>query len=474
MAIISNALVTISDNDAEAVLSTEESHFADIKSKDISPAKLTRTVSAFANAEGGEIFLGIDEDLRLGLRSWRGFDKIEDANGFIQTLESMAPLGDDILCNFLRNDRQSGIVLKIDVKKTGDIKSASDGQIYIRKSAQNLPVRTDEALGNLKRAKGLTSFENETIASQIEIIIESAITKSFISSVVPQANAEEWLRKQRLIVGQRPTVAGILLFNNEPQAVLPKRSGIKIYRYKTTDSDGTRDTLAGDPISIEGHVYKLIKDAVEKTTSLIESVNVSTGQGLQRLKYPQRALHEIITNAVLHRDYAIADDIHIRIFDNRVEVHSPGTLPGHITPENIRQERFSRNAQLVRLINKFPDPPNKDIGEGLNTAFDEMRKMKLKEPFVAQTGNYVRIDLRHEPLASPEEIILEYLARHDLITNKEARTICFVGSENKMKGILQRMVKNRIIELVPGRTRYNAAYRIQTIDQSASKQGELF
>jgi ATP-dependent DNA helicase RecG len=76
-----------------------------------------------------------------------------------------------------------------------------------------------------------------------------------------------------------------------------------------------------------------------------------------------------LTNAVIHRDYGIADDIHIRIFDNRVEIESPGRLPAHITPANILDERYSRNGAVVRYINKFPDAPNKDVGEGLNTAF---------------------------------------------------------------------------------------------------------
>ena len=125
--------------------------------------------------------------------------------------------------------------------------------------------------------------------------------------------------------------------------------------------------------------------------------------------YPVEALHEIITNAVLHRDYSIADDIHIKIFDNRVEISSPGTLPGHITTDNILDERFARNAAMVRLINKFPDPPNKDVGEGLNTAFQAMRKMKLKDPVIRQEGGYVKVTLKHEALATTEEMILEYL-----------------------------------------------------------------
>ena len=139
---------------------------------------------------------------------------------------------------------------------------------------------------------------------------------------------------------------------------------------------------------------------------------------------------------------------------------SPGTLPAHITPENILFERFSRNGTIVRLINKFPNPPNKDVGEGLNTAFNAMREMKLKPPIVSQDGGYVKVILKHEALATPEELILEFLKTQDQIRNKEARDICFIGSENKMKRIIQAMIANGLLELVPGTTRYTAAYRL--------------
>lgn len=151
---------------------------------------------------------------------------------------------------------------------------------------------------------------------------------------------------------------------------------------------------------------------------------------------------------------------------------SPGALPGHITPENILDERFARNPAIVRLINKFPDPPNKDVGEGLNTAFNAMREMKLRDPEVVQKGGYVTVILRHERIASPEEKILEYLETHDEIANREARGICFIGSENRMKAILQRMVKDGLIELVPGRSRYTAAYRLPSRERAATPAGE--
>ena len=312
----------------------------------------------------------------------------------------------------------------------------------------------------IRRNKGITSFETEPVNADKTLITNSTQIIQFMLEVIPTAEPEPWLKKQQVIIEEKPTVAGLILFAEEPQAALPKRCGLKIYRYKTSAEEGTRETLDFDPISIEGCAYDQIKVAVQKTAQIIESVRVNTPTGLESVAYPVIALHEIITNAVLHRDYTAADDIHIRIFDNRVEVVSPGTLPAHITPSNILTERFARNGVIVRLINKFPNPPNKDVGEGLNTAFQAMREMELRLPVVTQVGGNVKVVLRHEPLATPEELILEFFQSHEHITNKEGREICFIGSENKMKRIFQRMMAKNLIELVPGTTRYTAAYRL--------------
>lgn len=453
--------VTITPEERDKILAFAEGHFGDLKAVEIGPAKLTRTIAALSNAEGGEIYVGIAEDLLTRTRTWRGFPAAEDANAHLQVFEPLFPLGDGYAYTFLESPTDPGLVLKVDVAKSKDVKTASDGVVYVRRGAQNLPVKDEEGLLRLKRNKGLVSFESETVSGDPAILTNSAVTLEFMLEVVPIAEPEIWLRKQAIIQNDKPTVAGIVLFAEEPQALLPKRSGIKVYRYQTTADEGTRESLAFDPLSIEGHAYLQISDAVHKTAEIIEGVRVNTPDGLESVKYPITALHEIITNAVLHRDYSVADDIHIRIFDNRVEVISPGTLPAHITPENILKERFARNAAIVRLINKFPNPPNKDVGEGLNTAFNAMREMKLKPPVIAQVGGSVKVVLRHEPLATPEELILEYLQKNEQITNRIARDICFIGSENRMKLVLQRLVKKNLIELVPGTTRYSAAYRFR-------------
>lgn len=293
-----------------------------------------------------------------------------------------------------------------------------------------------------------------------EFVTNSTYIIEFLLEVVPTAEPKPWLKKQMALQEGKVTVVTVLLFAEETQAILPKRSGLKVYRYKTSSDEGSRETLDFDPISIEGNAYSQIYKAVEETADIIETIRLQTIDGLVPVSYPQEAIHEIITNAVIHRDYSITDDIHVRIFDNRVEVLSPGTLPGHVTAENILSERFARNPALVRLINKFPNPPNKDVGEGLNTAFESMRNLKLKSPEISQESGYVKVILRHEALASPEEAILLYLLKHDEIANRHAREVCYIKSENKMKRILQNLVSNGLLEPVPGRTRYTAAYQL--------------
>lgn len=246
---------------------------------------------------------------------------------------------------------------------------------------------------------------------------------------------------------------------------MPKRSSIKIFRYKTS-GEADRDTLAGQPITIEGCAYRQIYDAVAKTKEIIETIK-KVGAGFEMIEYPEETLHEIITNAVLHRDYSIATDIQIRIFDNRVEVESPGKLPGHVTVANILTTQAARNPKIVRLINKFPDAPNKDVGEGLNTAFDAMTKLRLKVPQIEERENSVLVIIKHEKLASPEEIVVGYLLEHDRIKNSVGRALTGLKSENSMKTVFYHLRDQNFIKLIKG---YNYWVKTDAFDALAKKQ----
>jgi ATP-dependent DNA helicase RecG len=452
----------LTDKQLQEVLSYVEGHFLDVKAKDIKPAKLTKAISAFSNADGGELYIGIAENVTLPFpHKWDGFGKPEDANGHIQIFEQLFPLGQDYSYSFLSHPSRTGLVLQVSVKKTKAIVKASDGIAYIRRGAQSLPVDTPEKLRILERNKGITSFENDTVGIDIAKIRDSDTTARFILEVVPTSKPEPWLRKQELIRDDKPTVAGVVLFTDLPQAFLPKHCGIKVYRYKTSEAQGTRDTLVDNPISVEGCAYDLIKQTVEITKQIIGSIQILGTKGLEPVIYPTETLHEVITNAVLHRDYSIADDVHVRIFDNRVEVESPGRLPAHITPKNILDERFARNGSIVRIINKFPNPPNKDVGEGLNTAFEAMRNLRLKDPVVLERENSVMVQIKHEKLASAEDLVMEYLdnPENKFITNRVARKLTGIRSENSMKNVFIRLRDRGLIKQVSGRSGFASAWQ---------------
>jgi ATP-dependent DNA helicase RecG len=380
------------------------------------------------------------------------------------------PLGSYYSAAFLSCPGEASLVLQLQVFKSKDICRALDGHVYLRRGAQNLPLTTEEQLARLRLDKGIASFETETVHVDPHVVSNSTITLRFLLSVVPTAEPEPWLRKQLLLAGDKPTVAAVLLFAEEPQAILPKRCGIKVLRYKTTERAGSRDTLAFAPLTIEGCLYDQIAAAVKETVRVVEDVRVLGPSGLESIKYPHETLHEIITNGALHRDYSIAADIQIRIFDNRIEVESPGRLPGHITTENILTEQFARNGTIVRLINKFPDPPNKDVGEGLVTAFRAMHRLRLKDPIIRENGASVTVEIRHERLASPEEAILAYLDQHPEINNAIARRITGISSENKVKDVFYRLRDAGKLERVPGRKGSASAWR-RTARNGAANHG---
>jgi ATP-dependent DNA helicase RecG len=132
----------LSGDQAEALLKAEETHFLDLKSVDISSSSLSKTVSAFANTSGGEIFVGIEEAVgaKGDIRIWRGFANQEAANSIIQMLEGMSPLGNHFELDFLSAEEHEGLVLHVTVLKTRQILTATNGKVYVRRGAQKLPL----------------------------------------------------------------------------------------------------------------------------------------------------------------------------------------------------------------------------------------------------------------------------------------------------------------------------------------------
>src|SRR5262249_14143819 len=129
---------TLSPENVQTILQRTEGQFCDMKACAIAPSKLSRTLSALANADGGEVFLGIGQN-EDGSFKWDGFPTDEAANAHIQVIDKHFPIGHITRCAFLICDALPGKILHIEVEKSGEIREGSDGTPYVRRGAQNLP-----------------------------------------------------------------------------------------------------------------------------------------------------------------------------------------------------------------------------------------------------------------------------------------------------------------------------------------------
>ena len=210
---MSIAVESISEQQAAIVEAIGEGQFSEVKASQIAPSKLSKTIAAFANSDGGDLYVGIAEVQHGGgvkARQWAGFVDVEAANGHLQSFERLFPLGTGFRYSFLKCEKKPGLVLQVQVSRTQSVMKADDGLPYVRRGAQSLPVTTPEALKRLEYGKGVVSFESEAVNVSKSYITESPITKQFLEFVVPSAAPESWLNKQTLLREQLPTVAGLL------------------------------------------------------------------------------------------------------------------------------------------------------------------------------------------------------------------------------------------------------------------------
>jgi ATP-dependent DNA helicase RecG len=433
----------------------QESHFYDRKAKEIGGKKIQKISVAFANADGGDFIVGIkdDKDEPDFTKRWAGKINKEDYNEVFQNLLEISP-SIPYSPEFLLDEGTNTYALRITIEKSDKVHFTSDNTVYQRVSAQSIPIKDPQKIQELTFAKGESSYEDIVLDdARAEDIFETFEMKRFLNDYSPKSDPIDFTVNQNLVdrATYSPKIAGLLLFNDNPVTLLPRKCGIKITRYDTSIEIPEREHLK-EQFSIEGSLYSQINDAAQKITEIMSNVKIWTPKGLEKVDYPPETIWEILVNAVIHRDYSISDDVQVLIFNNRIEIISPGKLPGYVTVDNILDARFSRNTKIVRTLNRYKNPPNKDMGEGLNTAFQKMQEWRLKKPSIILNGNYVKVIIAHSPLASPEESVLEYLSHNVIIKNRQAREITGIKSENVMKNVFLKMRQNDLIEPVMSRT----------------------
>ncbi len=238
---------------------------------------------------------------------------------------------------------------------------------------------------------------------------------------------------------ETPTVAGLLLFGKDPQFFIPQ-SGIVYVRFVGNEPRGP----GGMPgysrrEEFNGALARVIEDCW--AILLQEMRGEAVVRGLKRedrMLYPTFAVREALVNAVCHRDYRLTGRrVEIRQFDDRLEVSSPGGLPGYITLDNIVEEHFSRNPRLVNGL--FEWGYIEQLGLGIDRMIEEMVQAGHPQPEFRPTPYSFTVVLRRSEgaavrrpampewggrLSERQIRALQYLQEYSRITNREYRDLC--------------------------------------------------
>lgn len=402
-----------------------------------SSSQLAAVLVGMANTSGGTVLLGISP------RSGRiqGIRNPEDTldRVFQAALLCDPPL---VLPVPLLKETRQGPVFWISVPPGLPNVYSLEGRYLWREGVQTNPLPA-RRLRQLLVERGVIQFESQIphqasledldfqkVAEYIEALNlpgevdpqEILLRRGCLRREAQRSHAETQLR---------PTYAAILLFGRSPQRWLPNAT---ILAARFTGATFADRYLKQD---ISGTLPDQLRQAEVFVRENLRTVVRLVGLRHQEAsEYPLEAVRELLVNAVAHRDYnQQGDNIHLNIFAGRIEVHSPGELPGPVNLTNLLKARFSRNAVIVQVLSDLGYVER--LGYGLDRVVSVVRQNGLPPPRFEEVAGSFRVTLfgeqkpqragrqpdlaayRELDLNARQERALEYLVTHGRITNSD-------------------------------------------------------
>ncbi|GEM_PF-190954 len=349
------------------------------------------------------------------------------------------------------------VLYGVRIPRSIELHALNDGRVLIRSGARNRPLGGQEIL-RLASSKGTGEFEAEIVpgATQADFsrrMIDEYLVKRAERTKRPFSGSidDMLLEIGALNSDRRPTTAGILLFSEYPQKWLPQSSLI-FARFVGTQPRG-ESGMAGyiRREEITGPLPRMIEAAWNLVWSeMAVSAMVSGLEREEKAEYPQFAVREAIVNSICHRDYRLRGRrIELRMYSDRLEVISPGGLPGFITVENIKDEHFSRNPRIVNGL--FQWGYIEELGLGIDRMFEVMEQAGREPPHFDARPYSFAVTLNNErekqrPLdwirsANHRQArAMQYIREHGSITNREYRILCVGVSAETLRLDLSGMV----------------------------------
>ena len=240
---------------------------------------------------------------------------------------------------------------------------------------------------------------------------------------------------------KKPTLAGFLIFSKDkPQNKQQfSRYIIRCVRYKGSsvaseiiDNVDIKETL---DVQID-EMQKFILRNIKKGAKIVGAKRI------EKYEYPEKAIREIVANAVIHRDYKITETYtQVNIFEDRIEIFNPGCLPYGVTVENIKNAQISRNEIIAARLKELDYL--EEYGRGIDIVFNKMREWNLLPPIFKNTSNSFKVILMGEGLSKLNERqikIWEYIVEYKRITVKECDNLLEPVSRKTINIDLNKMI----------------------------------
>jgi len=419
-----------------------------------SPVRLAETLVALANTHGGTVVLGAAASGRpVGVEDGAVAVESVRAAGLLVTPPLLLPAA--VLVEI------AGKSLCLAVVPPGMPHVYSlNGRYLGRTGARNRLLSAAE-LTALLLSRDESGFESRPASGAALADLDRDAVDAYVAGLRGTVG-EGWQRvllDRGCLVEQGgepvPTYAGILLFGRQPQRFL-RNASITLIRYPGSGmgDDFVREDALG---ALPGQIRRA---EAFVTANMRRGLRISGLTRTEVTEYPLAVVREAIVNAVAHRDYAIrGDDVRVLMFSDRMEIYSPGRLPGHVTLENLLTERFSRNEAIVQGLSDLGFVER--LGYGIDRMVAAMREAGLPGPAFEETVAGFRVTLagRGDDLVSPEpaprwanrrvdgrqERALAYTAEHGSITNRELRELLPDLSDETIRRLLADLVDQGLL-----------------------------
>ncbi|MCP5097502.1 MAG: transcriptional regulator [Chloroflexi bacterium] len=416
---------------------------------------LAESLVAFANGDGGLIVFGLDDHGHPTENIWE-----EEAEGALR--EAARRCRPPVPSEWQSVETRQGMLIGINVPRSTELHTLDDGRVFIRSGFFNR-LLTGEEVRNLATSKNTAEFETEMVPGAKREDLDNDIIRDYLDRRERRGAAKEASTEELLFeIGAtdregNPTMIGILLFAKNPQIFFPQ-SSIVFVKFTGTEPRGEDGSIGyGRRDEISGSLARI----VERTWNIIfEEMRVgATVDKLERkeiTEYPRFAVREALVNAVAHRDYRIRGRrIEIRMYSDRLEIISPGGLPGYMTIDNLVEEHFSRNPRLVSGL--FQWGYIEELGLGIDQMIEEMVQAGHEPPdFQAKPHSFTVMlrNKRNERTVAPkwtrtmnerQTRALTYVRENGSITNREYQKLCSNVSAETLRLDLVDLVNRSVL-----------------------------